>query len=347
MNEGGRVTGAAFSRKVGALSLLSKLDMASFHYLRMRGWAWKVVAVLTGATCLAQFRPRAEPTGAGSGHYIRIEGGQVVNEDELRTARETASHSTGTPEWANAPEFEKDVFTFARVIFQSDRGGGFGGRFGRYLGWWVDYPDADLNLSFRLQQVTTIRTDPDARVIRLTDPDVPRYPLLYMEHAGYMRLTEEEVAALRRYLNSGGALLVNDFWGEQEWDGFAGQIARVLPNGKWTELSIDHPIFHCVYDLEGPMHKLRVPTMQFWNEDGDPNDPNSPLQTVYRGEGWEQMHVQAMLDERGHLQIVAIHNSDVSDGWEREQENQTYFNRFSEKTAYPLGINIVVYLMTH
>lgn len=305
-------------------------------------WLSAAAALATAGICSAQFPPPPEPPGGG--RLIRIEGGQIVNEDELRTARETVSHSTGTPEWTNPPEFKSDVFTFARVIFQSDRTQrGFGPR----LGWWVDYPDADLNLSFRLQQLTTIRTDPDARVLKFTDPNLFRYPLLYLEHAGYMRLSDEEVAAMRKYLTSGGALFVNDFWGEREWDGFAAQIERALPRGKWKDLTIDHPIFHCVYDLQGPMHRLRVPTMQFWNEEGDPEDPDSLLQRVDRGEGWEEMHIRAMFDDAGHMQILAIHNSDVSDGWEREGEDNAYFNRFSEKTAYPLGINIIFYLMTH
>lgn len=305
--------------------------------------------VFTASLCCAQFLPRPEPSlrGARSGSYVRIEGGLVVNEDTLRTARETDSHSTGTPKWTNPPGFEKDVFTFARVIFQSDFSQNSRLRRGPPLGWWVDYPDADLNFSYRLQQLTSIRTDPDARVLRLTDPDLHRYPLLYMEHAGYMRLNEDEIAALRSYLRGGGALFVNDFWGADEWDGFAAQIARVLPEHPWKELTTDHPVFHCVYDLRGPMHRLRVPTIQFWDENHDPRDPLSPLQTIYRGEGFEEMHVQAMFDEKGQMMILAIHNSDVSDGWEREQENETYFNRFAEKIAYPLGINIVVYLMTH
>ena len=89
----------------------------------------------------------------------------MVNEDEIRTARETDSHSSGTPNWTNAPGFEDEAFTFTRVIFQSNpaprpgRRGGF-----RWLGWWVDYPDADLNLSYRLQQLTSLKVDPDARV---------------------------------------------------------------------------------------------------------------------------------------------------------------------------------------
>jgi hypothetical protein len=68
---------------------------------------------------------------------------------------------------------------------------------------------------------------------------------------------------------------------------------------------------------------------------------------VFRGEGSENMHVRAWFDDKGRMMIIAIHNSDVSDGWEREGENSDYFHVFSEKIAYPLGINIVFYLMTH
>lgn len=301
-----------------------------------------MVAALTAGICFAQYGPRAS-----SGRYVRIEGGAVVNEDTVRTARETVSHSTDTPTWTNAPGFERDVFTFARVIFQSDAAFGPRRGFGRRLGWWVDYPDADLNLSYRLQQLTAIRTDPDGRVLKLTDPALFDYPLLYLEHAGYMRLSEEEVAALRRYLAAGGALFVNDFWSAPEWEGFAGQIARVLPGREWTELNTDHPLFRCVFDLRVPMHQLRVPTMQFWNEDFDAHDPQSAPHRVYRGEGSEEMHVRALLDDAGRIMILVVHNSDVSDGWEREGEHELYFDRFSEKIAYPLGINIVFYLMTH
>jgi len=305
--------------------------------------------VLAAGLCFAQFRPRSgeNPRPGGPGHFVRIEGGLVVNEDEIRTARETASHSSGTPDWTNAPGFEDDVFTFTRIIFHSDAGARSGrGRFS-WLGWWVDYPDADLNLSYRLQQLTSIRTDPDARVVKLTDPVVFRYPLLYMEHAGYMRLTDEETAALRKYLVSGGALLVNDFWGSEEWDGFAGEINRVLPGRAWTELTTDHPVFNCVYDLRRPMNRLQVPTIQFWNRDNDPDDPQSPLQTIFRGEGSKEMHVRALLDDHQRMMILAIHNSDISDGWEREGEDEVYFTRYSERIAYPLGINIIFYMMTH
>ncbi|HEV8542310.1 MAG TPA: DUF4159 domain-containing protein, partial [Verrucomicrobiae bacterium] len=103
----------------------------------------------------------------------------------------------------------------------------------------------------------------------------------------------------------------------------------------------------CVFDLQGPMHRLRVPTMQFWNEEFDPNDPQSSPHRIFRGEGSEEMTVRVLRDDAQRILVLAIHNSDVSDGWERESENDFYFKHFSEKTAYPLAINIIFYLMTH
>jgi len=167
-----------------------------------------------------------------------------------------------------------------------------------------------------------------------------------MEHAGYMVLSDAEIHALQKYLGGGGAIFVNDFWSAQEWDGFAAEIARVVP-GAWEDLDTDHPVFHCIFDLRRPMHELRVPTMQLWNAEFDARDPRSPPHRTFRGEGSETMHVRALPDKRGRFMILAIHNSDVSDGWEREAQDDTYFTRFSEKVAYPLGLNIIFYLMTH
>ena len=322
---------------------------SGWRMITRRTFGFLTVAALALAIGLAQFTPRSStlPERSGAfGKFVRIEGGAVINEDTVRTARETVPHSADTPNWTNAPGFGSDVFTFARVVFQSDHASR--PRWGRRLGWWVDYPDADLNLSYRLQELTSIKTDPDARVLKLTDPHLSHYPLIYIEHAGYMRLDDDEITALRKYLQNGGALFVNDFWSEEEWNGFVKEIKRVLPDREWTELTTEHPVFRCVYDLRGPMKNLQVPTMQFWNRYYDPANPQQePQQTVYRGAGSEDMHVRAMFDERKRMMILVVHNSDISDGWEREGENEIYFNQYSERVAYPLGINIIAYLMTH
>ena len=282
-----------------------------------------------------------------NGPYVRLEGGGFVNEETVRTAREVVSHSTGTPEWKNPRGFEKDAFIFARVVFRTVPDYTDGYNYGGHLGWWVDFPDADLNFSYRLQQLTTIRTDPDCRVLRLTDADLAEYPMIYTEHVEHMRLPDPQVDILRRYLLNGGVLFINDFWNSRSWAGFEAEMKRVLPGRNWNELAADHPIFHCVFDLKGTMQSWQVPTMQFWNRDFNPRDPDSVLQRRPRGPGSENMRVRTWLDDKGRIMVIAIHNSDVSDGWEREGEDDAYFHTFSEKIAYPLGINIIFYLMTH
>jgi hypothetical protein len=282
------------------------------------------------------------------GSLVRTEGSGVIDEDVVRTAREVASHSTGTPSWSNPRGFEKDVFTFARAIFKARPTEEPNPPFhrGRRIGWWVDFPDADLNLSYRLQQLTSMRTDPDGRVLKLSDPDLHNHPFLFMEHPGYMYLRENEVLGLRKYLLAGGVLAVIDFWNTREWNGFARQMELVLPGRQWTELTMEHPIFNCVFQIKGPMQRLQVPTMQFWNRRHNPDIPGEPIQ-INRGEGSEKMSVRALFDDKGHLMVIAFHNTDISDGWEREGENQDYFEVFSERISYPLGVNLIFYLMTH
>ncbi|MDP3068807.1 MAG: DUF4159 domain-containing protein [Opitutaceae bacterium] len=280
------------------------------------------------------------------GSLVRTEGSGVIDEDQVKTAREVASHSTGTPMWENPRGFEKDVFTFARAIFKVGPNLAPGYGRGRRLGWWVDFPDADLNLSYRLQQMTSMRTDPEGRVLKLNNPDLHNYPFLLMEHPGYMLLKEPEVAGLRKYLLAGGVLAVIDFWNSTEWAGFAAQMKKVLPEREWTELTFDHPLFHCVFDLKGPMQRIQVPTMQFWKRDHDPNDPDSPIQ-IDRGEGSQKVSVRTLNDDKGRIMAIAFHNTDITDGWEREGEQPDYFAVFSERVSYPIGVNLIFYLMTH
>ena len=294
------------------------------------------IAALAAGICAAQnWGGRRGWGGWGNraGPIVRTEGGDLVDEDTVRTARETASHSTGTPEWTNAPGFEKDVFTYARVIYTPNDM-----PFPDMLGWVNDYPDADLNLSFRLQQLTSMKADPDGRVLKLTSPDLFNYPMIFMSQPGHMELRDEEVPILRKYLLNGGVLLVDDFWGDAEWQSFETEIRRVLPERHWVELPMDHPIFHCVFDLKMAKNDLQVQTKNFWRRGG----------MTYRGrEDTRDVHVRAWLDDKQRIMVIALHNSDNGDGWEREGEDEVYFHTFSETRAYPLAINIIFYTMTH
>lgn len=253
----------------------------------------------------------------------------VVSED-ARTAREVESHSTGTPKWTNPPNFAHDVFTFARVKYFS------GGRRSRG-GWTTDTPDSDLNLSYRLQQVTSMKVDPDGRFLRLTDPDLTDYPFLYIVEPGALALGDDEVFALRNYLLNGGFLMFDDFWGETEWLNVEEVMKRVFPEFQFVELPLDHELYQRPFTIKS---KGQVPNVGLG------------MASEHTGRTWErddatEVHHRAIFDQHQRLMVLATHNTDNGDGWEREGEYEYFFRNFSEKISYPLGINIIFYVMSH
>jgi hypothetical protein len=93
---------------------------------------------------------------------------------QFRGRRRRPEYNRGNvPQWRLEPEFARDSFTFARIKYRStvDRSS---------YAWWTDYPDADLNFSWRLHQLTAMRVQPDPKVIELTDKDLFDYPFIFM-----------------------------------------------------------------------------------------------------------------------------------------------------------------------
>ena len=269
----------------------------------------------------------------GYGGWIGGGWGESYIPDDARTAREVESHSTGTPNWKNPTGFEKDVFTFARIKrgYASD---------GEGATWKTDAPDSDLNLSYRLQQMTAMKVDPDGRFLWLTDKDLADFPFIYMVEPGSLYLTDPEIVALRNYLNNGGFLMLDDFWGDWAWAVVARVFKQVFPNRSWEELPLTHPLYHCVFEIKT---KGQVPNVR------------TGERSQYDGVTWEEfhdgdvrtVHHRVLKDDKGRIMVFAAHNTDNGDGWEREGEYDYYFHNFSEKIAYPLGINIIFYAMTH
>jgi hypothetical protein len=253
-----------------------------------------------------------------------------------RRGRMTSTEITdrgGVPVWDVEKGFEKDCFTFVRIQYSSTGYRSWGGS----GDWTTDWPDADLNLSFRLQQLTSLKVNPDPKVLRLTDKELFEYPFIYIVEPGELLFSDEEVVILRRYLLNGGFLMVDDFWGEEQWMNMSRQLKRVLPEREAVELPLEHPIFHSVFDLK---EKPQIPNVGrgTWSQ--------------YDGITWEtpdskEVHYKGIFDDKGRIMVMVCHNTDLGDGWEREGENEYYFREFSEKKAYPLGINIIFYAMTH
>jgi len=224
--------------------------------------------------------------------------------------------------------FPGNKFTFCRIKFTNDmhlRGGP----------WFTDYPDSDLNFTKRLSEMTTIETNPHV-IVSLDDDAIFNYPFIYMLEVGTMALTDKEVERLRIYLLRGGFLMVDDFWGEAEWHNWEMNISKVFPPQEYpmTDIPLSHEMFHCVFDLQ---EIPQIPGVYSWLRTG----------LSYEREDAKQVHCRGIWDHNNRLMVVVMHNCDMGDGWEEEGTNEDYFKLYSAPKAYPLGINIVVYAMTH
>ena len=233
-------------------------------------------------------------------------------------------------------------FNFCRAMFTSNRR--------EKQGWGTDYPGADLNFSVRLAELTKVPvkriTDgedqiPDAVVVQLTDDWLFRCSFTLMEDAGTARFTDAEVERLREYLLKGGFLLVSDYHGSLAKAQFDDEIGRVLPPHEFPRVDLsppdhpEHPMWNTMFRVSRIPQMASIQTwrrtggtIERWNEDGAPPD------------------VRGIADDHGRIMVVMVHNTDLPDPWEREGEESDYFFRFSPE-AYAVGINILLYALTH
>src|SRR5579884_2035260 len=140
-----------------------------------------------------------------------------------------ASDDDARPSFPSTAEFH-----FIRVEYtdlpQYHRRWNFASRRGTGTGWWiVDWPDAEDHFSLGVQRLTRIATG-EPRHLRLTDDRLFDYPWIYATQTGWWGLTDAETARLREYLLRGGFLVVDDFWGAEQWRLFRGTMDRVLPD---------------------------------------------------------------------------------------------------------------------
>jgi hypothetical protein len=197
--------------------------------------------------------------------------------------------------------------------------------------WYIDAPAAEQNLSRRLKSVSAIQVE-DPIVLALDDPRLFTYPWIYMVEPGNLKLTGADVAILREFLLRGGTLTFDDFHGPVEWDHMAAEMKRVFPDREIVELPRDHPIFSCFYKLDG------YPQV-------------AGLGSFLAGRSWEKGgyigHLRAILDDAGRPMVLINWNTDMGDGWEwSNAEDYPGYIKYTA-LAYRMGINEIVYALTH
>jgi hypothetical protein len=261
---------------------------------------------------------------------VGLMGFVAVTAAQFRRGRSFASIRTPTPETFDGG------FNFCRVMFQSTRRGDGGN-------WSVDYPRADVNLSIRLAELTKTRIsvqgsgEPNHVVVTLLDPELFQCPVVMMTEVGSAYIGPEEAARLREYLQKGGFLWADDFWGSYAWEHWAGELGKVLPPHEYPILDLpwDHPLFRAQFEIK---RVPQIPSINYWMGSGG--------DTSERGYDSTEPTARGISDRHGRLLVLITHNTDVGDSWEREADDPTYFYRFSVD-GYAFGINVLLYALSH
>ena len=216
-------------------------------------------------------------------------------------------------------------FHFARLYYNQNPASrrGWGG------GWRTDYADAEYHLMQGITRLTRVDgqsvewSGQGGRVIQLTDDRVFDYPWLYAVEVGQWYLNDQEAALLREYLDRGGFLMVDDFWGPYEWSVFVESMTRVFPDRPIVELGEDHELLHVLYDLD---QRTQIP-----------------------GRGGNRRgtvpHWRGIFDDDDRLMVAINFNMDMGDAWEHADD--PWYPEPYTALAYRFAVNYLIYTMTH
>jgi hypothetical protein len=255
---------------------------------------------------------------------------------------ESRPQETWTDPSDNRPVEHEFIFVRAKYTSYPGSGGPGYGHGGSRRQWWeTDFDDADCNILRGLRRYTTMDASSKGyKAMSLTDPALFEYPFLYINmkrvplYSGNgPNFNPEEAAVLREYMLRGGFVMIDDFWGPEHWQDFLGELKKIFPERRPETLPIDHPIFHCFFDI------------------------NEIKQVPGRGVTWGfgmgflldhadyPTTVHGVFDDDGHLMMAVNFNTDLGDGWEHTFD-EFYPTRYCN-AAYKIGINTIIYALSH
>jgi len=220
--------------------------------------------------------------------------------------------------------WEKTEFAFARLRYRS-----LGRGFFRST-WGIDSNKSERAFLQGVRRLTRIHARSVEEIVDIDSDEIFNWPWLYAVEVGYWGLSDSQAKRLREYLDRGGFLMVDDFHGSAEWAGFMASLQRVFPDRPVVELDNADPILHTLYDLDD---RFQVPGLQY-----------ASTRRTYERDGFTARW-RAVYDEHGRIQVAICHNMDLGDAWEWSDHPQ--FPEPFAALAYRIGLNYVVYAMTH
>jgi hypothetical protein len=183
-----------------------------------------------------------------------------------------------------------------------------------------------------IERLSNARIDLDARVtVAPLDPELFDYPLVYAVEVGSWYFNDEEAARMREYMERGGFLVVDDFWGTLQWDDFSRQLAKVFPDREVEPIPLSHAVFHSFYDID---EIIQVPSIRICRGSSQ----------TWQGDGYTP-YVLGVFDDDRRLMMAINFNTDLGDAW--EWADDPCYPHFYSGFAYRMGINFIVYAMTH
>lgn len=236
----------------------------------------------------------------------------------------------------NIPKPDRDLsgrVTFTRIRFDMpglSAGYAFGELGDHGPPWSHDYPTAGRHLMKIISEVSKVDATVDANepIFRFGEPELYKYPFVYLCEVGFMGLNEQEIAGMREYLLRGGFVCVDDFREDNQLINLNQHIKRAFPEPEYQlkKLDISHPIFNCFFSIK-----------------------TLDLPPIYGG-GYVTREAQrpefyGLEDKSGRLMMIINHNYDVSDFW---QWSDNAFRPIEETNeAYKFGVNYIIYALTH
>ena len=183
-------------------------------------------------------------------------------------------------------------------------------------GDWYANPSSLPNLLRAIRRDTDLPVADRERVVTLAGPELWGVPYLYMTGHGNVKLADDEVRILRRYLEQGGFLHADDNYGMDA--SFRREIARVFPDRPLVDVPLSHPVYRIVHPFPQGIPKIH-------EHDGEPA----------QGLG-------VFVDDR--LAVFYSYQTDLGDGWEDRDVHDDPDNL--REAALRMGVNLFTYAVS-
>ena len=232
------------------------------------------------------------------------------------------------PEWQKNTPYD-GRFTFARIKYR-----GFSHWSGREgPGWSHDYPRAESHFMRIIREITAMRPfvetegTPGGNIIALDDPELFKFPVAYFSEPGGWYPNEKEIQGMQNYLRKGGFVIFDDFDGGGmmgDYEHFIDVMKRVLPEGRVVDVPETHAIFDSFFKVD-----LRLMD----RGGGGFNYGRARYLGIFKDN-----------DPRKRIMAIINLNQDIGEYW---QWSDSGFNIAPSNEAYKLGVNYLIYALTH